>query len=623
VTVRPVDWFVVGLTVDPTPGDAFGIRSLAHTYSSISELAGDASTGVLRARSSGAAGAWIGDAADIFRDKSERLPGELNKANESYASVSAALRAWADQVDDTQAQADRGLQQAREAAADLASAEAALSGAELSWTTVHAQQLAYQKLQQLYRVIPAPPGVTMPTDTQLTSNSRAAQLSQAHLAAAEHSVSDARSRLDAATKLVHEAKARRESAEGAAVRAIEAAIGEAVKPASIWEAITDSAAWQTLITIATVVLTIVSIVAIFVGGPLVWALIIAATVVLLADALMKAAQGQDMTMTIVLLLVGLIPGGRALTSVAKIAEVFRSGTSVAHGLGLVGLHLVSVSKGALVTTINSLHRSAMGLVPGVTSVLRSFPHELAAFKGASPIKFVSNVVDGMKWDYKVAANGAWANHVADLGSDPAKVATLWQQGGGAYHDADSWTNTMSHPGQVFEMGVGGPASNFVLKDGSSASVGFDLNGVMDGAQVGRSGPANELRTDMLRVMTPGAEPMGTAVVSANTAFGHGGMTEGFFTDIAVKLKEGNVVPISVHDGLPLHVEYKLQTNKAMDIFGVDPIIHTTLHDRIVLTGDPTLGNSAAAEAASYGSPGQRMAFRLLGAGAAVGDGVSR
>jgi hypothetical protein len=116
--------------------------------------------------------------------------------------------------------------------------------------------------------------------------------------------------------------------------------------------------------------------------------------------------------------------------------------------------------------------------------------------------------------------------------------------------------------------------------------------------------------------------MATAVVSANTAFGHGGMTEGFFTDIAVKLKEGNVVPVSVHDGLPLHVEFRPQTNKAGEIFGVDPIIHTTLHDRIVLTGDPTRGASAFVEAASYGSPGQRIAFRLLDGGTAA-YGASR
>jgi hypothetical protein len=617
MVVRPSDWFLVGLPVDPTPGDAFGIRALAGKYGEIAQIAGDASTGVRHARSSGAASAWVGDAGDIFRDKSQRMPGELAKANDSYELVAEALRAWAAALDDTQAQADRGLQQAREAHHDLSRAQAALTSAEWSWTTAHAQQLTYQTLTKAYTLVPPPPGVKMPTDYQLRSVDRSAQQAQASIASAKHAIADADARLAAARALVLEAKERRDDAERTAVHQIAQAGDHAVKPSSIWEAITDSAAWEAIITIATVVLTIVSIVAIFVGGPLVWALIIAATVLLLADALMKAAQGQDMTMTIVLLLVGLIPGGRALTSVAKIAEVFRSGSSVAHGVGLVGIHLASVSKGALVTTINSLRKSAMGLVPGITSAVRSFPAELSAMVGSARegkpvVEFVKDMVGGVKNDYSVAADNAWNNHLLTMNDDPARVATLWQSGGGAYHDADVFGNTMSHPGQIFEQGLGGATSNFFLADGSSASKAFDLNAVADGGQIGRSGPEATIRADMVRWMTPGSEPMATATVSANTAFGHGGLTEGFFTDIAVKVSEGRVVPISVQTGLPLHVEWKVVTNKAMDIFGAHPwLLDVNLADKIPLTGDPSLGRTVAEEAASFGRPGLMIGFRLL------------
>ena len=312
MVVRPSDWFLVDLAVDPTPGDAFGIRSLASKYSEIATIAGDASTGVRSARSSGAASAWVGDAGDVFRDKSERMPGELAKANDSYELVAEALRAWAASVDDTQAQADRGLQQAREAHADLASAQAALSSAESSWTSAHAQQLTYQKLQKQYADQPPPSGVTMPTDYQQRSTDRSAQQAQSSIEAANARIADANARLAAAKALVHSAKERRDDAERTAVHRIAQAGDHAVKPSSIWEAIQDSAAWQAVVVIATVVLTIVSIIAIFVGGPLVWAIILAATVLLLVDALMSIAQGKDAWGTLALLAVGLIPGGRIL-----------------------------------------------------------------------------------------------------------------------------------------------------------------------------------------------------------------------------------------------------------------------------------------------------------------------
>src|SRR3954451_19252366 len=146
--MRPTDWFLVDLAVDPVPGDAFGVRALASKYAAIAEMADDASRGVHAARTSGAASAWVGDAGEVFRDRSHRMPGELAHAHESYAAVDAALRRWADTIDGAQSQADRALQQAREAHADRHVAAATLASAELAWSTVHAQQLTYQLLEK-------------------------------------------------------------------------------------------------------------------------------------------------------------------------------------------------------------------------------------------------------------------------------------------------------------------------------------------------------------------------------------------------------------------------------------------------------------------------------------------
>jgi hypothetical protein len=325
--MRPSDWFLVELPGDPVPGDAFGIRRLAAKYASTASTAGEASDGVTRARSSGAASAWVGDAGDIFREKSHRMPGELARAHASYSIVAEALRGWAESVDDAQAQADRGLQLAREAHADLASSHAALGLAQSVWSTVHAQQLTYQKVQRDYLGVSPPVGITLPTPDQLRGAARSASQSQASIAVAQSRIVDADARLAAARALVVGAKARRDDAERTVVHRIAQAENRAVKPSSPWEGIQDSSAWQTLVAVATVVLTIVSILAIFLGGPLVWAIILAATLVLIVNALLAIAQGDDAWGELALLAVGLIPGGATAAAGLRVAsEIGRAAT---------------------------------------------------------------------------------------------------------------------------------------------------------------------------------------------------------------------------------------------------------------------------------------------------------
>lgn len=335
--MRPSDWYLVDLDADPTPGDPAGIRQLAQKYADIAYTAAHAATIVRGMRSSHETLAWVGDAGTVFRSETDRMPGELSKADHSYSLVASALTAWADALDDAQAQADRGLAQARDAHADLVSAQAALGSAQRSWTTAHAQQLSQQKLQKQYHDVPPPSGVTMPTDAQLRATGRSAAQAQTSMDAATAQISSANARIDAAKRLVLEAKASRDEAESATVRTIGDAQDRAVKPSSVWEAIGDSAAWQALVTVATVVLTIVSVVALFVGGPLVWAIILAASAILIADALMKLAQGNgDGWGELALTLVGLIPGGRFLTLGGRLlGTVARAGETGARVAGAV------------------------------------------------------------------------------------------------------------------------------------------------------------------------------------------------------------------------------------------------------------------------------------------------
>ncbi|MFW8745575.1 putative T7SS-secreted protein, partial [Mesorhizobium japonicum] len=208
----------------------------------------------------------------MFRSETARMPGELTKADDSYSMVAVALSGWAAAVEDAQAQADRGLALARDAHTDLLSAQSAYDHAHTSWSVAHAQQLTQQRLQKQYQDVPPPWGVTVPTDAQLRATTRTVLQARTSMDAAQSQIASATARLDAARRLVLEAKAARDDAERRTVAQISAATTHAVKPSSVWEAIQDSAEWQAIVVIATVVLTIVSIVAFIVGGPIVWAI---------------------------------------------------------------------------------------------------------------------------------------------------------------------------------------------------------------------------------------------------------------------------------------------------------------------------------------------------------------
>ena len=74
---RPSDWYVVDLGGDPTPGEAWGVRSLAREYGEIAASARSASTVLKRVQSSGSSAVWVGEAAEVFREKLEDFPENI------------------------------------------------------------------------------------------------------------------------------------------------------------------------------------------------------------------------------------------------------------------------------------------------------------------------------------------------------------------------------------------------------------------------------------------------------------------------------------------------------------------------------------------------------------------
>jgi uncharacterized protein YukE len=317
---------VVDLSKDPTPGEVWGVKALARGYQSVADGAEEAGSILTRVRSTGASGVWIGEAGDAFREKIEDLPDHLDKCVDSFTKAADALFGWATKMSTLQSSADTNLERARLAADDL--------------------EAAYQNTEP-------PKWVSVPTAGELSRLRSQNASASSGVSSERTSVDDAQARLDAAKKLVWEAKEDYETAAKQVVRKIEDAKDAGVPGDSWWEKIKNSDWWQVVVTIATVVVVIAAIVAIVFTGPVALiamgvGLVIGA--VLVADDVMSLASGEMapgefLAMTAI----GLLPGGRGARAAAKATSAAADASRAAgRGTGAATKVTRSADTGAVV-----------------------------------------------------------------------------------------------------------------------------------------------------------------------------------------------------------------------------------------------------------------------------------
>ncbi|MBZ5734430.1 hypothetical protein K8Z61_07965 [Nocardioides sp. TRM66260-LWL] len=410
---RPTDWPEVFGFGDPTPGDPFVVREVARRWGT---LAGEAEASERRLRGllgDDAALTWIGEAGDQFRTRSSELPGQLAKVADSYRQASQALLWWSERLDGHQTDADRALVQGRAAKADLDHAQQRLTGAS--------GDLAAANRSAALDTLAPTPGQVQAAQDRL----RAAQ--QAHRAA-QGLVEDARRRLDLARRLADDARELREGDARTTARRIDDAADAGIPERSRWQKIKDGAkaAWDVLVKVATVVVAVLGIVVLIIGGPLAW-VVFAAGLVLLADALMKYANGEGSLLDVGLAVLGCIPGTRGLTSLAALRGAFRAGGT----LGALA-HLGGSARAA----VSGMAAGLRSLVPGLRTTVRELSgareYRLFSAIGGSDLHTTRFAVEQLSStreavDGVLASRGLTRAGFADLVGTPAKDLTAAQR----------------------------------------------------------------------------------------------------------------------------------------------------------------------------------------------------
>ncbi len=348
---RPHDWHVLDLPDDPTPGEPYSIRALARSAGTVADDAQQAHSAVRALAGDGAVLSWIGAAGEVFRGALHDFPSQLDKLHHSYEQAAGALSRWAGLLEDAQHQADRALAQGRQARAEIDALTAQLSAARAD---------ASRAATTSRRLSDVPAGGPPPDPAQVRAATAAASAAGSRVAGLDSALSDAHARLHAATRLAQQARELRKDGARRTRHELDDASDAGIQPKSRWQKFKDAVAkaWHITVQIATVVAIVVAVVALFVGGPIVWGILLAASAVLLADSLLTYANGEGSLWDVGLAALGVIPGGKLLTGLGKIIGTVKAGE-----------HVLAAGARGLTAARAALRGAATGLRSGAGRVL--------------------------------------------------------------------------------------------------------------------------------------------------------------------------------------------------------------------------------------------------------------
>jgi hypothetical protein len=352
---RPSDWDEVFSMKDPTPGDTYDIDQVARRWGRVADSAEYAETKLRGLLGDETVATWIGQAGEAFRERSSKLPGQLEKAKNSYRQASEALEWWSGRLGDHQHDADNALVKGRQAKQELEAARAQLASASTSLDAV-----AGNDALKPYSDGSGPP----PSEDDVKAARGRLDAAKAAESQAQGLVQNAQAKLDAARALAEQAGDLRKRDGRTAADKIHDAADAGIKPRSRWQKFKDgvAAAWDVIIKIAKVVVAVLGVVALIIGGPLAW-VVFAAALLVLADTLMKYMKGQASLLDVLLSAVDCIPGGKGLTTLSALSKAFKSG-----GTLKAGLHILSAGKSAITgmaKSLRALRPGSLGHLPGV------------------------------------------------------------------------------------------------------------------------------------------------------------------------------------------------------------------------------------------------------------------
>ncbi len=317
---------MLGLEGDPTPGDPDRTASLAGKLLHQADLAEHNRQRLAAVAAGGGQLGMEGDYAPKFREVLGELPGELAKVGTAYRGAGEALRAFASDLRQEKSRAGTALRQGTDASTRydgaLREIRALLPSGNLQVSPMLGVEASVEQATE---------GLDETTRTQARAAARRARAAEADKTAAR--------------RLADQAARLRADAETRAADGINRALDHSgIKNKSLWEKAWDVVSWpfqswDNFVSFCKGVAFVVGTIALFVSGPVGWALVgvaLAAAAVEFGDTLVKVVQGKASLADLAFAAAGLIPGS---AGAIRLAAMGRNLTKVAAG-GLRNVRVV-------------------------------------------------------------------------------------------------------------------------------------------------------------------------------------------------------------------------------------------------------------------------------------------
>ncbi|MER7480525.1 DUF6531 domain-containing protein [Streptomyces sp. NPDC126510] len=314
---------------DPTPGDPQRVRTLAKTLHDFADDVSDALRLVKGMAGEGTLLEWAGKSADVFKEDFADVPKNLRKLKKSYEMCGDALADFWPTLERAQSLADKALRKGREARDSRSSAQSRLTSAD-SWVTRAGKEADKYKDDPTGSKSDA----DKPDEAKVRAATRDVQHAKSAQSKAQSDVSEAQDALAAAKKMAEDARKMRDEAAREAKSKIDEASDAGIQNRSWWEDVGDWFVdnWDTIVAVCKVVVTVVGIVAMIIGGPILGAIVLIAAAVVLADTLYKYSKGQASLWDVGFAALDCIPGMKGLTTLGGLAKGLKGGVAAMKGL---------------------------------------------------------------------------------------------------------------------------------------------------------------------------------------------------------------------------------------------------------------------------------------------------